>query len=68
MHVTESTENLFLVCTHNPQNKSKFGTLSAIVGQMFPPVPQINVGRRFMSSAAKLMDPTLNGGEWGGDG
>ena len=42
------------------------GTLSAVVGQMFPPSPKsMLVG--VMSSAAKLMDPTLNGRERGGD-
>ena len=50
--------------------KKNVGTLSAVVGQMFPPVPQINVGRRdvFSRQAYQLMDPTLNGREWGGGG
>ena len=39
--------------------KKNIGTLSAVVGQTFPLVPQINVSRQ-------TYGPNIDGGEWGG--
>ena len=41
-------------------SEKNMGTLSAVVDPMLPPLPQM-VG--VMSSVAKFMNPTLNGGE-----
>ena len=43
------------------------GTFSAVVGQMFPPLPQINVGRRDVFSR-QAHGPNIEWcGEWGDD-